>query len=85
MGEDEFHVLDVENLRMHYSKTLRCWDKNFMEQIDKVREMFDERFVRMWHLFLAACASTFYNGILALHQVVTTKGINNNLPMTRWY
>ena len=85
MSEDEFHVLDVENLRMHYSKTLRCWDKNFMEHIDEVREMFDERFVRMWHLYLAACASTFYNGIIDLHQVVVTKGINNDLPMTRWY
>lgn len=85
LSEDEFHVLDVENLRMHYNKTLLYWNKNFTEQEDKVREMFDERFIRMWHLYLASCASTFYNGIIDLHQVLVTKGVNNDLPLTRWY
>ena len=85
LSEDEFHVLDVENLRMHYNKTLLCWDNNFMSQLDKVREKFDERFIRMWHLYLTGCASTFYNGIIDIHQVLVTKGVNNDLPITRWY
>ena len=85
LSEDEFHVLDVENLRMHYNKTLLCWDNNFMNQLDKVREKFDERFIRMWHLYLTSCAATFYNGIIDIHQVLVTKGVNNDLPITRWY
>ena len=48
MGDEGFHVLDVENLRLHYNKTLLCWEKNYREHLDQVREMFDERFVRMW-------------------------------------
>lgn len=84
-AEDDFHVLDVENLRLHYSRTLRCWRKNYGEHLDEVRRMFDDTFVRMWDLYLAACAATFHNGIIDLHQILMTKGIDNGLPMTRWY
>lgn len=84
-AEDNFHTLDVENLRLHYNRTLLFWEKNFREHIDEVRQMFDERFVRMWDLYLSACAATFHNGIIDLHQILFTKGINNELPMVRWY
>ena len=85
MAEDNFHVLDVENLRLHYNKTLLCWQKNFTEHLDEVRTMFDDRFIRMWDLYLSACAATFHNGVIDLHQILVTKGVNNDLPMTRWY
>lgn len=84
-AEDNFHTLDVENLRLHYNRTLLCWEKNFREHIDEVRQMFDERFVRMWDLYLSACAATFHNGIIDIHQILFTKGINNDMPMVRWY
>ena len=48
-------------------------------------EMFDERFARMWELFLCACAATFMNGIIDLHQIIFTNDVNNELPMTKWY
>lgn len=48
MTEDNFHVLDVENLRMHYNMTLLEWDKNFRAQLPTIRQKFDERFIRMW-------------------------------------
>lgn len=85
MANDNFHVLDVENLRLHYNKTLLCWRENYLAHLDEIRKMFDERFVRMWDLYLASCAATFYNGIIDVHQVLVTKGINNSLPMVRWY
>lgn len=85
MTEDNFHVQDVENLRMHYNMTLLEWDKNFRAQLDKVRTMFDERFIRMWDLYLNGCAAGFYTGMMDLHQILVTKGVNNKLPITRWY
>lgn len=85
MAEDDFHVMDVENLRLHYNKTLLCWEKNYRESLEQVRKMFDERFVRMWDLYLSACAATFHNGIIDLHQILVTKGVNNGWPMVRWY
>lgn len=84
-AEHDFHTMDTENLRLHYNRTLLCWEKNFKEHIDEVKALFDERFVRMWDLYLSACAATFHNGIIDLHQVLFTNKINNELPMVRWY
>lgn len=85
MADEDFHILDIENLRRHYNKTLLCWDKNFHEHLDEVREMFDERFIRMWDLYLAGCAAAFYTGVIEVHQILITNGVNNELPITRWY
>ena len=84
-AERNFHTIDVENLRQHYNRTLLCWVKNFHEHADEVRKIFDERFIRMWDLYLSACAATFHNGIIDLHQILFTNGINNDLPLVRWY
>ena len=84
-GDHRFYTLDVESLRRHYNKTLLCWNKNFQEHRDEVVDMFSERFARMWELYLCACAATFMNGIIDLHQILFTNDVNNDLPMTRWY
>lgn len=73
-AENNFHTLDVENLRLHYNRTLLWWEKNFEEYIDEVRQIFDERFIRMWQLYLSACAATFHNGIIDLHQIRKRSG-----------
>lgn len=80
-----FHILDIESLRRHYNKTLLCWNKNFQEHKQEITKMFDEKFVRMWELYLCSCAASFHNGVVDVHQLLLTKGVNNNLPMTRMY
>ena len=85
MAEDDFHVIDVENLRRHYNKTLLCWSKNFHDKLPQISKMFDEKFIRMWDLYLNGCAANFYTGGIELHQILASKGINNDLPMTRWF
>lgn len=82
-----FSVHDVENLRLHYSRTCADWLSNFEKVADQVSQMFDERFVRMWRLYLAASSATFDNGDLQLFQVVFARAENNELPWTRsdWY
>ncbi len=78
-----FYALDVESLRRHYTKTLLCWRENFLRSRDEIREHYGEEFTRMWDLYLASCAATFHNGIIDLHQIVFSKGVNNDLAMTR--
>ena len=85
MAEENFHIVDVENLRLHYNQTLLCWLENFWEHIGVVGDMLDVRFVSLWVLYLAACAAVFHNGIVDLHQILATKGVNNTLPVVRWY
>ncbi len=78
-----FYTLDVESLRRHYSRTLRCWRSNFNDHREEIEAKMGTEFTRMWELYLAACAATFHNGIIDLHQILMSKGINNDLPMTR--
>jgi len=79
----EFTVLDVENLRLHYAKTCEQWLERFENNRDKVREMFDECFVRAWRLYLSGCIANFSLGTLQLFQVVFARSTNNLVPLTR--
>jgi cyclopropane-fatty-acyl-phospholipid synthase len=83
MAKCDLNVVDVENLRMHYAYTLDGWIATYEKQIDQVRRMFDERFVRMWRMYLNSSAAAFRYGSLNLWQVTFTKGLVNNLPLTR--
>lgn len=84
-GEHNFYTLDVESLRRHYRETLLRWDKNFNEHRKEIEEKMGVEFTRMWDLYLCACAATFNRGVIDLHQILISKGANNELPMTRWY
>jgi len=79
----DLSVLDVENLRLHYARTLMDWLGLFEANVDRVRGMFDEKFVRMWRLYLAGSAAAFTTGTLQLFQVLFATSQNNNVPMTR--
>ncbi|OBR90275.1 cyclopropane-fatty-acyl-phospholipid synthase [Clostridium ragsdalei P11] len=85
MADNDLHLVDVESLRLHYFKTLKCWAENFEGTMDEVKKMKDTRFIRMWRLYLNACAASFHYGVVDIHQFVFTKGLNNELPMTRKY
>lgn len=85
MGELDLIPIDIENLRLHYAKTLDEWSKRFEAQVDKIRAMFDESFVRMWRMFLNGSAAGFRYGNTRLFQIAFTNGLNNHLPLTREY
>ncbi len=76
-------VLDVENLRLHYARTLRDWLALFEDNRAEVSRMFDERFVRMWRLYLAGSAAAFTTGSLQLFQILFAPGESNAVPLTR--
>ena len=83
MGKKGLVPLDIENLRLHYALTLNKWAERFEQKADQIKEMFDEKFVRMWRLYLNGCAAAFRAGELRLYQILFTNGLNNNYPLTR--
>lgn len=76
-------VLDVENIRLHYARTLEHWLERYEHSVDKVRAMFDEAFVRAWRLYLAGSITAFLRGNLQLFQVAFARSGMNQLPWTR--
>jgi cyclopropane-fatty-acyl-phospholipid synthase len=79
----DLSVLDVENLRLHYAKTLEHWRRRFDSASDEVAAMFDENFVRAWQLYLAGSQAAFTTGLMQLFQVVFARGSSNGIPWTR--
>lgn len=67
-------VDDVENIGLHYARTLREWRRRFEENIDTVSAMgFDRSFRRKWLYYLASCEATFATRYLGDLQLVLTR------------
>ncbi len=77
-------VLDVENLRLHYEKTLQHWRHRFDRATPQIADMFDDPFVRAWRLYLAGSQAAFLTGTMQLFQVLFARGGSNEVPWTRF-
>ncbi len=78
-----FSVLDVENLRLHYAKTLEHWLARFERSRAEAGARFDRTFLRAWRLYLAGSIAAFAAGDLQLFQVLFNRGLSNDVPWTR--
>jgi len=75
---------DVEILRLHYADTLKAWRRRFNANRDKVREIYDERFCRMWEFYLAGSEAAFRYGGHVVYQIQFAKR-QDAVPLTRSY
>jgi cyclopropane-fatty-acyl-phospholipid synthase len=80
-----FSVIDVENMRLHYAKTLAHWLGRFEDHEQEVRDLYDETFARAWRLYLASSVASFSTGWLQLYQVLFRRAHNNDIPWSRAY
>ncbi|MFQ5755336.1 MAG: class I SAM-dependent methyltransferase [Acidiferrobacterales bacterium] len=79
----EFSILDVENLRLHYAKTLEHWLERYEQHVDQVSSMFDQDFVRAWRLYLSGSIAAFTTSSLQLFQITFARPLDNAVPWTR--
>ncbi len=79
----DFSVLDVENLRRHYARTLEHWLERFERCYPQVAERNGSFFARMWRLYLAGSAAAFRAGTLQLFQIVFAGRECKTQPWTR--
>jgi len=77
-------VTDIEILRLHYAETLRHWFERFQARREWVRELYDERFCRMWEFYLAGCEMAFRNGPMMVFQIQLARR-RDAVPLTRSY
>lgn len=86
-------VIDVENLRRHYAPTLDAWAERFERNWDAIHALdlarFNERFRRIWLVYLMGCAEMFRSpaGYTHLFQIVFSKGniTRTGYPMSRGF
>lgn len=83
--ENELVIEDVENLRLHYARTLAYWRDRLMEQREEIVNCIGERLYRMYELYLTGSRVSFLIGHQTLYQLVFTNGPTSDLPCTRKY
>jgi len=84
-GRHGFSILDVENLRLHYARTLAAWLQRFEAVKDRLQGGYDDRFVRTWRFDLASSQASFATGQLQLFQLLFARRGYNDIPWTRDY
>jgi cyclopropane-fatty-acyl-phospholipid synthase len=75
---------DVEILRLHYAETLRCWRRRFTARRDVVASLYDERFCRMFELYLAGSEIAFRRQGHMVWQLQMARDLET-VPLTRDY
>jgi cyclopropane-fatty-acyl-phospholipid synthase len=70
----DLSLVHVEDLGVHYVRTLACWNEEFHARLDEVRRMgFDERFIRMWRYYFTYCMGAFRARHCGDYQLVLAK------------
>lgn len=77
-------LADLEVWRGHYERTLQEWLKRFDQNIERVRQLQDDRFIRMWRYYLQSAELAFSEAHLVIHQLQLAKG-RLTVPGTRDY
>jgi cyclopropane-fatty-acyl-phospholipid synthase len=87
--EAGFEARDVESLREHYAKTLRCWIERLKARAAEARAITDDVTCRVWRLYMAGSADGFDTGEFNLYQTLLCKPDHgrSGFPATRadWY
>jgi len=75
---------DIQVLKFHYAETLKRWRYNFYDNIDKVKELYDEKFCRMWDFYLSSSQASFEESTLVIYQLQLSKD-KKTVPDSRDY
>ncbi len=76
-----FLVEDLENIGIHYARTLREWRRRFLSQRERLVQMGCTRhFLRTWEYYFSYCEAGFGTRTLGDLQLVLTRVNNRSLP-----
>jgi cyclopropane-fatty-acyl-phospholipid synthase len=77
----EFYLIDIDNWRLHYYKTLKEWKERFYARKEWVFKNLGKRFFRMWDFYLTASAVSFLVGSNYVFQILLSKDVVNDYPV----
>jgi cyclopropane-fatty-acyl-phospholipid synthase len=77
-----FELIDVQQLRPHYARTLRHWLHNLEANAGEARAVVGETIYRIWRAYMAGSVVGFETGDLGVVQILGTAG-RGDLPLGR--
>ena len=79
----DMQTLGLEDLTPHYVETLRRWRESFTTSADELQQLgYDERFQRLWTLYLAYCEAGFAERRICEVQMLFAKPARRSAPTT---
>ncbi|MGM0536105.1 MAG: class I SAM-dependent methyltransferase [Pseudomonadota bacterium] len=77
------NVIDLDEIGLHYARTLREWRHRFEASLETVRRLgYDERFIRMWRYYLCYCEGGFLERTIGTCQLLLAKPGARPAPLT---
>ncbi|MBD3897993.1 class I SAM-dependent methyltransferase [Halomonas sp. ML-15] len=77
------NVLALDEIGLHYARTLREWRQRFEESLDTIRRLgYDERFIRMWRYYLCYCEGGFLERTIGTCHLLLAKPGARPAPLT---
>ena len=78
-------MVDTENLRPHYARTLWAWSDALEARLDEARAILERTHgeagggmvLRAYRMYLSGCAMSFEQGWVSLHQILATRPDGN--------
>ena len=77
-------VTDIEILRLHYALTLNEWRRRFLANYGKAKELYGDKFCKMWEFYLSSCEASFRYDNMMVFQLQLSKSLTA-IPLTRDY
>ena len=86
MAHGGLEMVDTENLRPHYARTLWAWSDALEAQLEAAQRMLAStndathsgKILRAYRLYLAGSAMSFEQGWISLHQILATHPTGNS-------
>jgi len=73
-GNSRLFVQQMDNIGIHYARTLKLWRDNLVSQHEKLTSMgYDEVFYRTWLYYFSYCEAAFATRALGNHHLVLTR------------
>ncbi|WP_394200864.1 class I SAM-dependent methyltransferase [Marinagarivorans algicola] len=79
--DTDMQIVGLDDITMHYAKTLEHWKAAFMSKLDAVKAQgFDDVFIRMWDFYLCYCEGGFRERVISTSQILLAKPRCKELP-----
>lgn len=79
--DTDMQIIGLDDITLHYAKTLAAWKQAFYGNLDKVRAQgFDDVFIRMWDFYLSYCEGGFRERVISTAQILIAKPDCRDLP-----
>ena len=67
---------DCETLIKHYDLTLEAWRERFLAKRTEMKDLFDEKFCKMWEFYLSSTSAAFRYRDLLVFQIQLVKNFS---------